>query len=104
MNSFQWQMSMQVLNCLEVEDFIDCFGEESGKWIWAKHVGQYRNDVIGFICYLDMANCKKLFDFIMVRVEKMTPSSADAAQSILNKLVGMPEGEIKDLRDKIMVR
>lgn len=100
MNAFQWQLGMQVLNCLEIEDFIDCFGEQKGRWIWAKHVGQYKNDTIGFICYLDMGNCKKLHDFIMARVEKMTPSTEQMFESIAHKLINMPEHEIKELRDK----
>lgn len=104
MNSFQWQMSMQVLNCLELEDFIECFGEDKGKWIWGKHIGQFKNDAIGFICYLDMGNCKKLFDFIMTRVEKMTPGAGDVAQAIVEKLSNMPSDQIKDIRDNIKLR
>lgn len=69
MNSIQWVKSMQIMNCLEKKDFVDCFGEDSGDWLWRKFIIDYKGEVGGFVCYLDSGNSQKIYDFIMKKIK-----------------------------------
>lgn len=67
MNSYEWIESLRVINCMEKEDFKDCFGPD-GDYLWGKFVDAKKADVFEFLCYLDLQNGKILFDYCLKRL------------------------------------
>lgn len=93
---------MQVMNCLEKEDFCECFGESSGDWLWGKFTGPYKHDIAGFICYLDYGNAQKLYTFIMKKIEKMAPGMISAmTEAVIGKILidGKEVGDVTMVGD-----
>ncbi len=60
-NGAEFQESVRRINCLEVEDFKQIFGEDDGAYIWNKFVKELEQDVFELICYLDGMNMQKLY-------------------------------------------
>lgn len=67
MNSHEWVESLRHINCMEKEDFKECFGED-GDYLWNKFVNVKEADVFEFLCYLDLQNGKRLYDFCLERI------------------------------------
>ena len=67
MNSYEWVETLRVLNCLEREDFNECFGKD-GSYLWNKFVNEKKADVFEFLCYLDLQNGKILYDYCLNRL------------------------------------
>jgi hypothetical protein len=69
MNSYEWIETLRVINCLEKEDFRECFGQ-SGPYMWDKFVNEKKADVFEFLCYLDLQNGKTLYDYCLQRLRR----------------------------------
>lgn len=69
MNSYEWIESLRVINCLEKEDFNECFGFQ-GPYLWDKFINDKNSDVFSFLCYLDLQNGKRLYDYCLGRLRK----------------------------------
>lgn len=67
MNSYEWIETLRVINCLEKEDFKECFGSQ-GPYLWDKFVNEKDADVFEFLCYLDLQNGKTLYDYCLQRL------------------------------------
>lgn len=67
-NGAQFQEAIRIMNCIELENFIEIFGEEHGKYLWEKFVIHFGKRVDDFICYLDGSNIEKMFDYVNGRV------------------------------------
>lgn len=67
MNSYEWIESLRHINCMEKEDFNECFGAD-GSYLWNKFVNVKDADVFEFLCYLDLPNGKRLYDFCLNRI------------------------------------
>lgn len=67
MNYIQWEYSLRKVNCMDQEDFKECFGPD-GNYLWDKFVNHKNGDPCDFICYLDQFNVKKLYEFVMKKM------------------------------------
>lgn len=70
MNSIEWELSLRIVNCLNKNEFIECFGASDGPYLWNKYVDDKNGDPCDFICYLDGQNVQKLYDFVLKKIRK----------------------------------
>lgn len=69
MNSYEWVETLRTINCMEVDDFRQCFGNQ-GDYLWGKFVGEKNADIFAFLCYLDLINAEKLFQYTLKKVRE----------------------------------
>lgn len=72
-NGMQFQEAIRIMNCIELEDYIEIFGKEDGTYLWEKFVGHFGKRVDDFICYLDMGNIQLMFEYLNGRVGNLGP-------------------------------
>jgi hypothetical protein len=68
MNSYEWVESLRVINCMEKEDFQECFGS-SGTYLWGRFLDK-KQDIFEFLSYLDSVNAETLFKYCLMRIEE----------------------------------
>lgn len=66
-----FRSALQIINCMEREDFIDCFGEETGLMLWRKFIERFDHDIFEFICYCDGTNLQTLYGYLHKRNTEM---------------------------------
>lgn len=69
MNSFEWVNSLRHINCMEKEDFKECFGPHSGDYLWDKFL-QKDQDIFDFLSYLDLSNAETLYQYVLRKMKE----------------------------------
>lgn len=68
MTPAEWAESLRVVHCMSKKEFILIFGEHDGQYMWSKYVDYYEGKESDFICYLDLSNQKKLFNYVIKKM------------------------------------